>query len=95
MKLDKKTVEYMAKLARVKLSEGQLESLSLQLGTILKYAKKLNEIDVAGVEPTTHVLSLENVYREDELRPSLNIKDVLSNAPQKEENFFKVPKIIG
>ena len=94
MKFDKSTVEYTAKLARMKLSEGETVSLSQQLGNILKYVEKLNKVDTANVQPTSHVLPLKNVYRNDKVKPSLSAPDALANAPDKEGNFFKVPKII-
>jgi len=94
MKFDKTAVEYTAKLARIKLSADELAALASQLDSILKYVEKLNKIDVANVQPTSHVLPLKNIYRNDTTRPSLDVKDVLVNAPNKEGDFFKVPRII-
>lgn len=93
-KFDKTTVEYTAKLARMKLSDEESSVLSSQLADILKYIEKLNQVDTSKVEPTSHVLPLKNVFREDKVRPSLKPEDVLKNASQKEGNFFKVPRII-
>ncbi len=94
MKFNKSTVEYTAKLARMNLTKDEIISLTSQLDGILKYVEKLNKVDVTDVQPTSHVLPLKNVYREDVIKPSLNAEDALSNAPLKEGNFFKVPKII-
>lgn len=93
-KFDKSTVEYAAKLARMKLSGETLAKLPAQLDDILKYVQKLNNVDTAGIEPTSHVLPLKNVYREDKIKKSLKTGEALKNAPDKEGDFFKVPRII-
>ena len=87
-------VAYVANLARLALTDQEAKRLGKQLNDILDYINKLNEVDTKNVEPTSHVLPLENVEREDIVRPSLPIGEVLKNAPSKEGNFFKVPKII-
>lgn len=93
--IDKATVKHVAHLARLSLNDKELELYSSQLATILSYISKLNEIETKDVPPTTHVLStLKNVFRKDALKPSLDADDVLNNAPQKEESFFKVPQVI-
>ncbi len=89
-----KDVEYVAKLARLKLTDEEKEKYSKQLGDILNYINKLNEIDTSDIEPTSHVVSVSNVFREDRVKPSLSRKEILSNAPEKEKGFFKVKKII-
>jgi len=94
MKFDQATVEYTAKLARMKLSDFELRALSLQLADILKYIEKLNQADTSNVEPTSHVLALKNIFREDKFKKSLSADDALKNAPAKEGDFFKVPRII-
>ena len=94
MKITKQTVEYVANLARLSLNEQELEKFSLQLGDILRYIDQLNELDVSNISPTAHVLPLKNVKRKDEPVASFEAKDILSNAPQKEGNFFKVPLVI-
>ncbi|OIO78832.1 MAG: Asp-tRNA(Asn)/Glu-tRNA(Gln) amidotransferase GatCAB subunit C [Candidatus Omnitrophica bacterium CG12_big_fil_rev_8_21_14_0_65_43_15] len=94
MKFDKTIVEYTAKLARMKLSDKETRELALQLADILKYIEKLNQADTSGVEPTSHVLPIKNVFRQDKVKKSLNIADALKNAPEKEGDFFKVPRII-
>ncbi len=94
MNITTKDVQYVANLARLKLTDKELESLASQLDSILTYMNKLNEMDTEGVEPLSHVLPLKNVYREDKIRLSLPVEEVLQNAPQSENKFFKVPKVI-
>lgn len=93
-KITKKDVEYVAKLARLKLSEKEKEKFAKQLDQILKYVDKLNELDTEKVKPTSHVLPLKNVFREDKVGKSLKVEKVLENAPEKAKGFFKVPKVI-
>ncbi|MDD5136474.1 MAG: Asp-tRNA(Asn)/Glu-tRNA(Gln) amidotransferase subunit GatC [Candidatus Omnitrophica bacterium] len=93
--IDKKTVEKVAHLARLKLDDKELELYSGQLASILLYISKLNEIDTANVIPTSHALAtLKNVFRKDCLKRSLTPDEALENAPSKEGDFFKVPQII-
>jgi len=87
-------VVYVAKLARLALSAEEIERLGAQLNGIIDYVSELNEVDTSAVEPTSHVLPLKNVYREDKAGPSLPVDEVLKNAPSKEDGFFKVPKVI-
>ncbi len=88
-------VRHVAKLARLALREDQLAKLAPQLGAILQYVEKINEIDKSGVEPMAHALPLHNVFREDVVEASLPLEEVLKNAPETDGPFFKVPKIIG
>ena len=94
MKISNKEVEYVAKLARLKLTEQEKELFTQQLDSILDYMGKLNELDTEKVPPTSHVLPLKNVMREDEVKDSHLQKEMLSNAPERDDNFFSVPKII-
>jgi len=94
MKITRKEVEYVAHLARLKLSEEDAENFTTRLDSILTYFEKLKELDTTGVEPTSHSMPMVNAFREDEINPSLPVEDALGNAPDKEGNFFKVPKII-
>ena len=94
MAIEIKDVEYTAKLARIDLSAEEKELFAQQLDRILEYINKLNEVDTSGVEPTTHVLPLKNVYREDKVQDSLPVDKALQNAPVKEGDFFKVPQVI-
>ncbi|MCL4475269.1 MAG: Asp-tRNA(Asn)/Glu-tRNA(Gln) amidotransferase subunit GatC [Nitrospirae bacterium] len=91
MKID---VEHIAHLARLRLSEEEKEKFGVQLSSILTYVEKLNELDTSGVEPTSHVLAIGNVMREDALRPSLSTDEALRNAPDRADDFYRVPKII-
>lgn len=94
MAVTKRDVEKVAKLARLQFSEEEKEKLVAQLNRILKYMEKLNELDTTDVEPTTHVVPLKNVFRQDVVKPSLPREKALANAPAKEDGFFKVPKVI-
>jgi len=91
MKID---VEHIAHLAKLRLSEEEEDTFGAQLSGILAYVEKLNELDTSGAEPTSHVLALGNVMREDILRPSLPTDEALLNAPDRADNFYRVPKII-
>ncbi len=87
-------VAYVANLARLALNEEEIKRLGSQLEKVLEYINKLNEVDTGPVEPTSHVLPMKNVAREDVNKTSLDISEVLKNAPSREGNFFKVPKVI-
>jgi len=87
-------VEHIAHLARLRLSEEEKEKFGAQLSSILTYVEKLNELDTSGVEPTSHVLAMGNVMREDALKPSLPTDEALLNAPDRADDFYRVPKII-
>jgi len=93
--IDKKTVQKVALLSRLALDEEELKLYSGQLTSILQYISKLNEIDTADVQPTSHAIAtLKNVFRGDSLKPSLETGEVLKNAPSTEGDFFKVPQVI-
>ena len=94
MKITKKEVEHVAKLARLALKEEEAEQLTRQLSDILTYVEKLNELDTKDVEPTSHVLPVRNVLREDEVSGSIDRGKALVNAPDRTEEFFRVPKVI-
>ena len=86
--------EHIAHLARLRLTAEEKEKFGAQLNNILSYVEKLNEPDTSGVEPTSHVLALSDVMRADEMRASLSGTEALANAPDRHENFYRVPKII-
>ena len=94
MKISREDIEHIAMLARLSLSEKEKELFGVQLSRILDYMEKLNELDTANIEPTSHVLSLSNVMREDSPRDSIPREDALLNAPDRTEKFYRVPKII-
>ncbi|MFQ5598066.1 MAG: Asp-tRNA(Asn)/Glu-tRNA(Gln) amidotransferase subunit GatC [Nitrospiria bacterium] len=92
--MDRKQVAHVAKLSRLALGEDELSQYGEQLNRIFSYIEKLNALDTRQIEPTSHVLPLANVFREDAVRPSLPVEKVLENAPDRDGSFFKVPKII-
>ena len=94
MKITCKDVANVALLSRLEFSEAELETFTGQLDAILEYADVLNKLDVDNVQPTAHVLPIKNVMRADEVKPSLARELALSNAPEQEDGYFKVPKIM-
>ena len=94
MKLNRKEVEHVALLSRLELSEQELDKFTGQLDAILEYIDVLNQVDTSAVEPMAHVLEIRNVMRSDEVQPSLPREAALQNAPDAEDGFFKVPKIV-
>ena len=94
MRVSKHDIEHIAMLARIDLNEEEKELFGSQLSSILEYMEKLNELDTTDIEPTSHVLSLQNVMREDSVRESIPREDALMNAPSHTEKFYRVPKII-
>ena len=94
MKIGVEDVEYVARLARLRLSDEEKEEFTGQLNDILTYMDKLNEVNTTDVEPTSHVISITNVLRNDGVRESLPREPSLRNAPEAERGFYKVPKII-
>ena len=94
MKLNRKDVEHVALLSRLELSEKDLDTYTGQLDAILEYIDVLNQVDTTGVEPMAHVLDVRNVMRPDIVQPSLSQEEALQNAPEPENGFFKVPKIV-
>ncbi len=92
--LTNKDIRYVAQLARINLDQEELKFFTKQLEDILEYIQKLDKLDVTKVEPTAHVLPIKNVLRGDNLKKSLPVKEVLQNAPSKDDKFFKVPKVI-
>ena len=94
MKITKKEVEHVADLARLSLSDDELEKMTGQLDTILSYMDTLNTLDTSQVQPTTHVFSVSNAFREDVVQESLSQVDAVKNGPQQDGQFFQVPKVI-
>lgn len=87
-------IDALAALARISLKPEEKAKLSADLEKILGYVNELSALDIKNVEPTTHVLQIENVFRKDETAPSVVRDKVLEHAPKREGNFFKVPKVI-
>ena len=94
MKISGADVEHIARLARLGLTGDEKDVYGAQLNDILDYVDKLNELDTSGVEPTSHVIPVNNVFRDDVPGTSLSREDALKNAPQVAEGFYRVPKII-
>lgn len=92
--LTKDTVKKVAHLARLKLTDTELDLFTTQLGQVLGYVELLNELDTSAVEPMAHVADIANVFRDDELRPSLPRAAALSNAPKTDGKYFVVPQIL-
>ena len=95
MKITNDDVLHVGKLARLNLSDSDIAQYSKQIGEILEYVDRLNRVDTSKVQPTTHALDMTNAFRDDQLKPSYEINDVLCNAPDNDEHCFIVPKVIG
>jgi aspartyl-tRNA(Asn)/glutamyl-tRNA(Gln) amidotransferase subunit C len=91
--ISKKDVEHVANLARIELTEEEKEKFTKQLGDIIKYVDQLNEVDTTNIDPMAHPYLMTNVMREDEVKYSNTKEELLQNAPEEEDGFFKVPKI--
>jgi aspartyl-tRNA(Asn)/glutamyl-tRNA(Gln) amidotransferase subunit C len=89
--IDRDQVLHVAKLARLRLTEEEVEQMSGELSTILEAIEQIGELDLDGVEPTSHVIDLENVLRPDEPRPCLPRERALENAPDATSEGFRVP----
>ncbi|MDD6127296.1 MAG: Asp-tRNA(Asn)/Glu-tRNA(Gln) amidotransferase subunit GatC [Selenomonas sp.] len=94
MKVTKKDLENVAVLSRLRVPEDEQETYIQQMDAILTYMDNLSEVDTENVKPTTYALPMSNVFREDEVKPSLDREAALSNAPLKENGYFKVPKVL-
>ncbi|HBH86637.1 MAG TPA: Asp-tRNA(Asn)/Glu-tRNA(Gln) amidotransferase subunit GatB [Syntrophaceae bacterium] len=94
MKITKEEVEYVAHLARLDFSEAEKSKFTSQLNDILMYVEKLNQVDTTNVEPMSHAIALQNVFRDDSVHDSLSHDLSLSNAPEARGPFFRVPKVI-
>jgi aspartyl-tRNA(Asn)/glutamyl-tRNA(Gln) amidotransferase subunit C len=88
-------VRDVAKLARLELSDEQVQRYAGQLASILGYVAKIAAADLEDVQPMAHAVPLHNVFREDQVGPMLPLEDVLRNAPETDGPFFKVPKVLG
>ncbi len=94
MKITRRQVEHVARLARLGLSDEEMERMQAQLDAILTYIDKLNQLDTRDVTPTSHVIPMTNVFREDVASPSLSQDQALANAPDRQDAFFRVPRIL-
>ena len=90
-----KDVEHIAKLAKLEFTDAEKEKFTHRMNQILEYMDQLNSLDTSNVEPLSHVIELSNVFRADEVKPGVTTEEALKNAPEKNDKFFKVPKVIG
>ncbi|MBU5213855.1 Asp-tRNA(Asn)/Glu-tRNA(Gln) amidotransferase subunit GatC [Heyndrickxia oleronia] len=93
-RITKEQVNHVANLARLEFDEEQIEKFTKQLDDIISLAESLNEVDTTNVEPTSHVLDIRNVLREDKAKAGLPREEVLKNAPDQKDGQFRVPSII-
>ncbi|MDQ0300484.1 aspartyl-tRNA(Asn)/glutamyl-tRNA(Gln) amidotransferase subunit C [Salibacterium salarium] len=93
-RISKDQVRHVAHLARLSVTEDEVDTFTEQLDAIIGFAEQLNELDTENVEATTHVLDIHNVLREDEERPSLTREEALKNAPDQEDGQVKVPSVL-
>lgn len=93
-KIDEPLVRKVAKLARLELTEAEITEFTGQLSAILDYMEKMNELNTNDVEPLAHCLPINNIFRRDCVKESLGTEKTLANAPQRDAEFFKVPKIL-
>lgn len=93
-KLDEATVRHVAHLARLSVTDVEVSKFAEQLSSVLLYIEQLDELDTADVPPTAHPLPVMNVLRADEVRQPWDSERALANAPQRQNGFFKVPKVL-
>ncbi len=94
MKIDEKVVEYVAHLGRLHLQPDEIDLYTQQLDRILAYMDKLNSLDTKGIEPTSHVIPLVNVFRDDVVDHNFEVEESVGNAPERKGSSFKVPPVI-
>ncbi len=94
-RISRTDVAHVARLARLDVTDDELEQFTVQLAAVLEHARDVEALDTSGVVPTAHPLPLRNVLREDRVRPSLDRDEVLAQAPETEADRFKVPRILG
>ena len=94
-KLTTEQIRHVAHLARLKCSDQEIATLTDQLGDILDYVAQLEQLDTDNVEPLAHCLPIHNVFRDDDIKPSLSNDQALANAPARDGEFFVLPKVLG
>lgn len=94
MMITREAVLHIAKLAKLKLTEEEVQLFQEQLGRILEHFQELEKLDTTNVAPMKHVFDVHNVFRADEPRPSVSVSDALKNAPKRRDDYFEVPKIV-
>ncbi|MBA4367731.1 MAG: Asp-tRNA(Asn)/Glu-tRNA(Gln) amidotransferase GatCAB subunit C [Desulfobacterium sp.] len=95
MKITKNEIIHVANLARLEIDEASLDKVTEQIGRILEYVDTLNQVDTKNIQGTSHAITLTNAFREDIIKDHLTNNQALSNAPEKENGAFVVPKIVG
>ena len=95
MSLTRADVEKVSLLGRLLLSEQELDTMTHQLTRVVGYVEQLNEVNTEGVEPMAHAVEMHNVFRDDELRPSLPREAALANAPKRDSECYRVPAVLG
>jgi len=93
-RISKEDVKHVAHLARLAVTEEETEQMTKELDAIITFAELLNEVDTTNVQPTTHVLNMVSVLREDKAKPGLPVEEVIKNAPDHEDGLIRVPSII-
>ncbi|MBR3497852.1 MAG: Asp-tRNA(Asn)/Glu-tRNA(Gln) amidotransferase subunit GatC [Selenomonadaceae bacterium] len=94
MKISEQDIKTVASLSRLRIREDEAQDVLFQLNKILTYVENLQALDTTNVEPTTYALPMQNVFRADKVKPSLDRELALSNAPLKEDGYFKVPRVL-
>ena len=95
MAISREEVEHIAKLARLQLTDEEIQRFQVELGKIIEYFDQLKKLDTENVPPMTHAVPIENVLREDKVESSLSVEEALQNAPEKKNSYFQVPKVVG
>lgn len=94
MKISKEEVLHVASLARLKFSDADAEKLEADMAEIINFADTLSELDTSDIVPTAHAIPMQNAFREDEIKPSFERREILKNAPDFDEEGFIVPKVV-
>lgn len=92
--LTESEVRHIATLSRLQLTDKEVAVMAEELSVIVGYVDQLREVDVEGVDPTAHAVDVKNVFREDVVKESIGVANALANAPQREDSYFKVPKVL-
>ncbi len=93
--MEEKEIRYLARLAHIKLDKEEIENLKADLEKLLEYVGQLKTLPTQEIEPTSSILNAYNRFREDKIMSSLSVEKALENAPEKEKNFFRVPRVIS
>ncbi len=94
MKITKEQVTHVANLARLNLTEAEKEHMTKDMESIIAFVDQMNVLDVSDIIPTNHIIPINNVFREDVVRPSMDVEELLKNAPEQENGCYSVPKIV-